>query len=95
MLWPESLRRSGIAPNWSRILGAFEPIERGSRRGEIGERVVGVRELCPEGLVRVRGEIWRARACDGHAPVAKGGLVTVVEREGLVLTVEPGENSGR
>jgi membrane-bound ClpP family serine protease len=61
----------------------------------VGERGVALRELSPEGLVLVRGEIWRARVGDGHAPVAKGGVVTVVEREGLVLTVEPGENSGR
>ena len=60
----------------------------------IGERGVALRELSPEGLVRVRGEIWRARVGDGHAPVAKGGAVTVVEREGLVLTVEPRAEQG-
>lgn len=54
----------------------------------IGERGVALRDLSPEGLVRVRGEIWRARVREGHAPVAKGEAVTVTDREGLVLTVE-------
>ncbi|HSV96752.1 MAG TPA: NfeD family protein [Spirochaetota bacterium] len=54
----------------------------------IGERGVALRELAPEGLVLVRGEMWRARVGDGHAPVAKGEAVTVADREGLVLKVE-------
>ena len=39
-----------------------------------------------EGRVRVKGEIWRARAA---APVAPGTRVKVIDREGLVLFVEP------
>jgi membrane-bound serine protease (ClpP class) len=39
-----------------------------------------------EGRVRVKGEIWRARAA---RPLAAGSRVKVIEREGLVLTVEP------
>jgi len=38
-----------------------------------------------EGRVRVKGEIWRARAA---APVADGSRIKVVSRDGLVLLVE-------
>jgi membrane-bound serine protease (ClpP class) len=37
------------------------------------------------GLVRVAGEIWRARA---NAPIAAGAQVKVLKRDGLVLSVE-------
>jgi membrane-bound serine protease (ClpP class) len=39
-----------------------------------------------EGRVRVKGEIWRARAA---APLAPGTRVKVTNRDGLVLFVEP------
>ncbi len=39
-----------------------------------------------QGRVRVRGEIWRARA---EAPLLPGASVKVVARDGLVLIVEP------
>jgi membrane-bound serine protease (ClpP class) len=39
-----------------------------------------------EGRVRVHGEIWRARA---QQPLQAGERIRVVEREGLVLVVEP------
>jgi len=38
-----------------------------------------------EGRVRVKGEIWRARAA---APLADGSRIKVVSRDGLVLLVE-------
>jgi membrane-bound serine protease (ClpP class) len=39
-----------------------------------------------EGRVRVNGEIWRARA---RQPLQPGTRIKVVNREGLVLVVEP------
>jgi membrane-bound serine protease (ClpP class) len=39
-----------------------------------------------EGRIRVKGEIWRARA---DRPMRPGDPVRVVAREGLILTVEP------
>jgi membrane-bound serine protease (ClpP class) len=38
-----------------------------------------------EGRVRVKGEIWRARAA---APLKAGTAVKVVKRDGLILLVE-------
>jgi membrane-bound serine protease (ClpP class) len=39
-----------------------------------------------EGSVRVLGEVWRARSAQ---PLAPGTRVKVINREGLVLYVEP------
>jgi membrane-bound serine protease (ClpP class) len=39
-----------------------------------------------EGRVRVNGEIWRARA---QRPLETGDRIRVIDREGLVLVVEP------
>jgi membrane-bound serine protease (ClpP class) len=39
-----------------------------------------------EGRVRVNGEIWRARA---QRPLEAGARIKVIDREGLVLVVEP------
>jgi membrane-bound serine protease (ClpP class) len=39
-----------------------------------------------EGRVRVKGEIWRARA---QRPLEAGARIRVIDREGLVLVVEP------
>ena len=52
--------------------------------GHVGERAQVVRALSPEGKVRFRGEVWKARAPE---PVAAGETVTVVGTEGLTLEV--------
>jgi membrane-bound serine protease (ClpP class) len=45
-------------------------------------------ELAPEGLVFVRGALWRAVAAD--KPIPAGSAVQVVGRRGLQLEVVPG-----
>jgi membrane-bound serine protease (ClpP class) len=39
-----------------------------------------------EGMVRVRGELWRARA---RGPIPEGARVRVVDVDGLTVHVEP------
>jgi membrane-bound serine protease (ClpP class) len=51
--------------------------------GAEGEALVWQRD---EGRVRVLGEIWRARS---SRPLAPGTRIKVVNRDGLVLFVEP------
>jgi membrane-bound ClpP family serine protease len=51
----------------------------------IGRIVEVAEECCPLGLVRVQGELWRAR-CDGGA--ARGERVRIIARDGLTLVVE-------
>jgi membrane-bound ClpP family serine protease len=53
--------------------------------GHVGERAEVVRALDPEGRVKFRGEVWKARA---REPVALGETVTVTGTEGLTLVVE-------
>jgi membrane-bound serine protease (ClpP class) len=81
------------------IAAALEGLEtfgtwRWSRRGaaKVGpETLIGgsgraITECRPEGMVRVRGEDWRARC---EAGVAAGHRIRVVGRDQLTLLVEP------
>ncbi|RLE38712.1 hypothetical protein DRJ17_03200 [Candidatus Woesearchaeota archaeon] len=52
----------------------------------IGEVGVALKDLRPDGEVRVLGEIWRARSLSGV--IKKGEKIRVVKREGLTLLVE-------
>ena len=52
----------------------------------VGKRGVAVRDLWPEGQVKVGGEIWKAR-CEGGCNA--GNQVIVREVDGLMLVVEP------
>lgn len=54
----------------------------------IGERVLVVRDLDPEGQVKLRGELWRAHSISG--PIAAGASAHVVEVRGLTLRVASG-----
>ena len=59
--------------------------------GELGEVV---EDVSPDGVVRIRGALWRARA-NRATPVIAGGQVRVVEIDGLWLEVEPVEGAAR
>jgi membrane-bound ClpP family serine protease len=48
-------------------------------------------ELNPEGTVIIRGELWQAIAAG--APINPGERITVVEQEGLTLTVARRNNA--
>ena len=60
-------------------------IGRGWMVGEEGEAVA---DVAPDGVVRVRGALWRART-NRATPVPAGSAVRVVEVDGLLLEVEP------
>jgi len=49
-------------------------------------------DLAPVGLVKCRGEIWRARSGDG-APLAKGRTGKVAAVQGMTLVIE--EDGGK
>jgi membrane-bound serine protease (ClpP class) len=51
----------------------------------VGERAEVVRACAPEGRVRFRGDLWKARSSE---PVAAGERVRVTETDGLTLVVE-------
>jgi membrane-bound ClpP family serine protease len=51
----------------------------------VGSRGKVVKSLEPEGMVRIRGELWKAKSARGKIKV--GTEITVVGREGLRLIV--------
>ncbi|HEX6597407.1 MAG TPA: NfeD family protein, partial [Acidimicrobiales bacterium] len=58
------------------------------RESMIGESAEATTAIGPEGTVRVRGALWRARV-NRATPIAAGEGVRVVAIDGLVLEVEP------
>lgn len=66
-------------------------IGRASLIGEMGEAVVAI---APEGVVCIRGSLWKART-NRATPLAVGDPARVVAIEGLVLEVEPEEGAAR
>jgi membrane-bound serine protease (ClpP class) len=58
------------------------------REAMIGELGAASAAVDPEGTVRVRGALWRART-NRATPIAAGDIVRVVAIDGLLLEVEP------
>ena len=58
------------------------------REWMIGEEGEAVTNVSPDGVVRVRGGLWRART-NRATPIPLHGPVRVVEVDGLLLEVEP------
>ena len=58
------------------------------RSGLLGETGAAEGDIDPEGLVRVRGALWRARCRDG-SPIRGGSAVRVEAVDALVLEVGP------
>lgn len=69
---------------WTRFLRRYRL--RVGPEALLGVRAEVVQPCSPVGLVRVRGELWNARA---SAPVDSGQNVTVSAVDGLTLWVEP------
>lgn len=55
----------------------------------IGLRGEVTRPLRPEGYIRIRGVLWKARAEDETAEIPPGTKVDVVGRDGIQLIVRP------
>lgn len=64
------------------------------REWMIGEEGEAVTNISPDGVVRVRGGLWRART-NRATPLALHDGVRVVEVDGLLLEVEPLEGGAR
>ena len=64
------------------------------REWMIGEMGTAETNVDPDGVVRVRDALWRART-NRATPIQKGGGVRVAEIDGLVLEVEPQEGAAR
>ena len=53
-----------------------------------GQKGTVVEDLNPEGLIIIRGELWRARSNDGLS-ISKGTPVNILERQHMLCVVEP------
>jgi len=62
------------------------------REGMIGLQGKVVTPLTPEGLIKVRGELWKV--CSTGASISADEEVTVVGIEGLTLLVRRKDDSG-
>ena len=60
----------------------------------VGEMGAAVADVAPDGVVRVREALWRART-NRATPIHAGDRVRVVSIEGIVLEVEPEEGAAR
>jgi len=61
------------------------------KEGIIGEKAVVLKDLDPEGLVKVSGEIWKAVSAEG-SKIRKGQAVKIISLEGLTLKVNISNN---
>lgn len=64
------------------------------REWMVGEEGEAVTAVDPDGTVRVRGALWRART-NRATPVAAGEALRVAEIDGLLLEVEPLDGAAR
>ncbi|MBV9951867.1 MAG: hypothetical protein JO291_07935 [Acidimicrobiia bacterium] len=60
----------------------------------VGEEGEAVAPVDPDGVVQIRGALWRART-NRATPLAAGDPVRVVEVDGLLLEVEPLEGAAK
>jgi membrane protein implicated in regulation of membrane protease activity len=73
---------------WKRFLDRYRV--RGGAEGMIGERAEVIEACDPAGRVKLRGEIWAARAEAGEA-FAVGERVRVIAVDGLQLRLGRGD----
>lgn len=83
------------------VLRSLKKSASSGREGMIGMEAQVVEDVAPMGLVKCRGEIWRARSIG--APILKGRTGRVKEVRGMTLVIEEdggmvlpaGDNSGK
>ncbi len=64
------------------------------REWMVGEEGEAVADVSPDGVVKVREALWRART-NRATPIAAGAAIRVVGIEGLLLEVEPEEGGAK
>jgi membrane protein implicated in regulation of membrane protease activity len=96
MLVPGWVALAGLALWIAKDVAIYPLVRRSFSLGEsewvgirplIGARGIATEDLSPSGWVRVKGELWRARAKE-DAPVAGGTYVRVREVRGMTLLIE-------
>ena len=76
------------------LRSAYEvSIRRGSKT-LIGHKGMTESHLAPEGLIRVRGELWRAVAIPRDLTIQTGIAVEIVDADGMTVFVRPLRDRG-
>jgi membrane protein implicated in regulation of membrane protease activity len=79
------LKDALLFPLYRRVLD--KPRPPAGAQALVGERATARTEIGERGLVRIRGELWQACACDGET-ISPGTPVRVIAAHGLRLTVQ-------
>jgi len=69
------------------VRGAYERKAETGAESLIGMTGVVQRRIAPRGLIRVRGELWRAELARGESTIETGETVRVSGARGLMLLV--------
>lgn len=71
------------------LKSAYEVSTRTGSKTLIGYKGVAESHLAPEGLIRVRGELWRAVAMPRNLIIRTGIAVEIIGTDGMTLFVRP------
>jgi membrane-bound ClpP family serine protease len=69
------------------LRSAYEVSTRTGSKTLIGYKGVAESHLAPEGLIRVRGELWRAVATPREPVIQTGMKVEIIDAEGMTVFV--------
>jgi len=72
------------------VIPSFHKKQTAGMEGMIGMEAKVIEPLAPEGIVRVEGELWKAKAVDVN--IAAGEDVEILEVNRLILKVRRKEN---
>jgi membrane protein implicated in regulation of membrane protease activity len=71
------------------LKSAYEVSTRTGSKALIGYKGVTESHLAPEGLIRVRGELWRAVASPRDLTIRTGIAVEIIDANGMTVFVRP------
>jgi membrane protein implicated in regulation of membrane protease activity len=71
------------------LKNAYEVSTRTGSKTLIGYKGLTESHLAPEGLIRVRGELWRAVAMPRNVIIRTGVAVEIIDADGMTVFVRP------
>ena len=71
------------------LKSAYKVSNRTGSKTLIGYKGVAESHLAPEGLIRVRGELWRAVASPRDLIIRTGIAVEIIDTDGMTVFVRP------
>jgi membrane protein implicated in regulation of membrane protease activity len=71
------------------LRSAYEVSTRTGSKTLIGYKAVAESRLAPEGLIRVRGELWQAVATPRDLIIPTGIEVEIIDADGMTVFVRP------